>query len=92
MPRNKKRSGAVFLQCLHTTTIEYDTKNMVWKLKEHSKNVTATTDAPLASYVMGAQQWMVQNDKRECFNEIQPSNKVCILNMCHELLIKDICL
>ena len=76
VPRNKKRSGAVMLLGLDTTTIEYDTKNMVWKLIEHSQNVTASTDAPLTSYVMGAQQWMVQNDKRECFNKIQPSNKV----------------
>ena len=84
VPRNKKRSGAVMLLGLDTTTIEYDTKNMVWKLMEHSQNVTATTNAPLASYVIGAKEWMVQNDKRECFNKVQPHDKVLKRTGCKE--------
>ena len=84
VPRNKKRSGAVLFKGLHTTTIEYDTGNMIWKLIEHSQNVTATTNAPLTSYVIGAQEWMVQNDRRECLNKVQPHDKVLKRAGCKE--------
>ena len=84
VPRNKKRSGAVLLLGLHTTTIEYDTENMVWKLIEHSQNVTATTNAPLASYVLGSHEWLVQNDKRECNNRVEGSKKVKKMDGCQD--------
>ena len=84
VPRNKKRSGAVLLLGLDTTTIEYDADNMVWKLREHSRNITATTNAQLASYVMGSHEWMVQNDIRECNNKVEPRNKVLKRTGCKE--------
>ena len=84
VPRNKKRSGAVLLLGLHTTTIEYDTVNMIWKLVEHAQNITATTNAPLASYVLGSHEWMVENDKRECNNRVESSKKVMKMDGCKE--------
>ena len=84
VPRNKKRSGSVLLLGLHTTTIEYDTVNMIWKLVEHAQNITATTNAPLASYVLGSHEWMVENDKRECNNRVESSKKVMKMDGCKE--------
>ena len=84
VPRNKKMSGAVLLLGLHTTTIEYDTVNMIWKLVEHAQNITATTNAPLASYVLGSHEWMVENDKRECNNRVESSKKVMKMDGCKE--------
>ena len=84
VPKNKKRSGAVLLLGLHTTTIEYDTENMIWKLVEHSQNVTATADAPLASYMLGSHEWMVQNDKRECMTRVDSNNKVLEMSGCQD--------
>ena len=84
VPRNKKRSGAVLLLGLDTTTIEYDADNMVWKLREHSRNITATTNAQLASYVMGSHEWMIQNDIRECNNKVEPRNRVLKRKGCKE--------
>ena len=84
VPQNKKRSGAVLLLGLHTTTIEYDTENMIWKLVEHSQNVTATADAPLASYMLGSHEWMVQNDKRECMKKVDFNNKVLEMSGCQD--------
>ena len=84
VPRNKKRSGSVILMGLDTTTIEYDTENMVWKLIEHSQNVTATTNAPLASYVLGSHEWLIQNDKRECNNRVEGSKKVKKMDGCQD--------
>ena len=84
VPRNKKRSGSVLLLGLHTTTIEYDTVNMNWKLVEHAQNITATTNAPLASYVLGSHEWMVENDKRECNNRVESSKKVMKMDGCKE--------
>ena len=75
VPKNKKRSGAVLFLGLHTTTIEYDTEKMVWTLEEHYQNVTATSNAPMASYMMGSHEWIIQNDKKACFNKIQPHDK-----------------
>ena len=84
VPKNKRRSGAVMLLGLHTTTIEYDTENMIWKLVEHSQNVTATADAPLASNVLGTHEWLIQNDKRECFNKIHSQDKILKRTGCKE--------
>ena len=84
VPKNKKRTGTVHLLGLHTTTIEYDTANMVWKLIEHSQNVTATTDSALASYVLGSHEWMVENDKRECIKKVDSDNKVLEMSGCQD--------
>ena len=76
VPRNKKRSGAVMLLGLQTTTIEYESENMLWKLVEHFKNITATTSAPLASYGLGSHEWIIENDKKECINNVDANIKV----------------
>ena len=69
---------------LDTTTIEYDTEKMMWKLIEHSQNVTATTNAPLASFVMGSHEWMIQNDNQKCNNKVDSSKKVYKKKGCKE--------
>ena len=84
VPKNKRRSGAVMFLGLHTTTMEYDTEKMVWKLVEHYQNVTATANAPLASYVLGTHEWLIQNDKRECFNKIQSHDRILKRTGCKE--------
>ena len=84
VPKNKKGSGAFMLLGLDTTTIEYSTANMVWKLVEHSQNVTATTAAPLASYVLGSQEWVVENDNRECNKKVDSNNKVFEMSGCQD--------
>ena len=57
---------------------------MIWKLIEHSQNITATTNAPLASYVLGSHEWMVENDKKECNNRVESSKKVRKMDECKE--------
>ena len=66
VPRNKIRSGAVMLIGLATTIIEYDNVNMMWRLTEQSKNTTATTNATLPSYALGAHEWVIDNDNVQC--------------------------
>ena len=67
-PRNKKKSGAVLLLGLDTSIIEYENGNEKWKLTEYSHNTTAITDAPLASYVLGSHNWLIENDDIGCNN------------------------
>ena len=66
VPRNKRKSGSVQLIGLDTSIIEYDKNNLAWTIYEHSHNTTATTDAPLPSYALGAQTWIIQNDALGC--------------------------
>ena len=68
VPKNKKRSGAVQILGLDTTIIEYDKENVLWKLIEHSNNITASTSAPLATYVLGSHEWLIENDNIGCNN------------------------
>ena len=84
VPKNKKRSGAVFLLGLHTTTIEYDTEKLLWKLVERSQNVIAKTDAPLASYVLGSHEWIIENDNKECNKKVNSYNKVLEMSECQD--------
>ena len=51
---------------LATTIIEYDNDNMLWRLTELSKNTSATTNASLPSYALGAHQWIIDNDNVKC--------------------------
>ena len=81
IPRNKKQSGAVDLISLRTTMIEYDKDKLSWKLTEHYKSTTAVTNAPLASYALGAHEWLIANDSLECSNQGEPyMNCVCLQN------------
>ena len=65
VPRNNKQGG-VHLIGLMTSIIEYDKHEVIWKMMEYSKNTSATTAAPYASYVLGKHEWMIENDNVEC--------------------------
>ena len=65
VPRNTKQ-GSVHLIGLMTSIIEYDKHEIIWKMMEYSKNSSATTAAPYASYVLGKHEWLVENDNVEC--------------------------
>ena len=82
VPRNKMRSGAVMLIGSATTIIEYDSDNMLWRLTEHSKNTSATTNGSLPSYALGAHEWVIDNDNRGCSSEGKPYTKTLKLTGC----------
>ena len=84
VPKNKKRSGAVQILGLDTTIIEYDKENVLWKLIEHSNNITASTSAPLATYVLGSHEWLIENDNIECSNKVDSNNKVLEMSGCKD--------
>ena len=65
VPRNTKQGG-VHLIGLMTSIIEYDKHEVIWKMMEYSKNTSATTAAPYASYVLGKHEWWIENDNVEC--------------------------
>ena len=84
VPRNKIRSGAVILHGLDTTSIEYDKESLSWKLTEHNQNTTAVANAPLASYVLGTHEWLIENDEIECSPKGEPYRRVLKLTGCRE--------
>ena len=64
--------------------IEYDKKMLSWKLTEPFRNTTAVTNAPLASYALGAHEWLIENDSLECSNQGEPYKKRLKLSGCWE--------
>ena len=84
VPRNKERSGAVLLIGLDTTIIDYDKETISWTLLENSQNTTAVTDAPLASFVLGSHEWMIENDNVECSKKGKPYTRILKLTGCME--------
>ena len=84
VPRNKMRSGAVILHGLDTTSIEYDKESLSWKLTEHNHNTTAVANAPLATYVLGSHEWLIENDEIECSPKGEPYRRVLKLTGCRE--------
>ena len=84
VPRNKERSGAVLLIGLDTTIIDYDKESISWTLQQHSQNTTAVTDAPLASFVLGSHEWLIENDNVECSKKGAPYTRKLKLTGCRE--------
>ena len=84
VPRNKMKSGAVMLIGLATTIIEYDNDNMLWRLTELSKNTSATTNASLPSYALGAHEWIIDNDNVKCGTKGELFRGVLKLTGCRE--------
>ena len=82
MPRNKR--GAVQIIGLMTTIIEFEKSTLSWKLREHTKNTTATSKASLASFVLGSQNWTIANDNVECSVEGEAYTKRLKLTGCQE--------
>ena len=69
---------------LDRTIIEYDTKEMLWKLTEQSKGTIGSTEAPLESYVMGAHDWVVENDNVKCSRKGETYHRILKLTGCRE--------
>ena len=38
----------------------------MWRLLEHSRNTSATSEAPLTSFILGAHKWTIDNDNIGC--------------------------
>ena len=84
VPRNKKRSGAVQLLGFDTTIIEYDKTHNVWRLTDHYRNTTASTEASQDSYVLGTHKWTIGNDAIACSPKGDEYKRVLKLTGCRE--------
>ena len=84
VPRNKRRSGAVQLLGFDTTIIEYDKTNNVWRLTDHYRNTTASTEASQDSYVLGSHKWIIGNDAIACSSKGDEYKTVLKLTGCRE--------
>ena len=69
---------------LGTTIIDYDKESISWKLLQYSQNTTAVTDAPMASFVMGSHEWLIENDNIECSKKGKPYTRTLKLTGCRE--------
>ena len=84
IPRNMEHSGGVHLISLRTNMIKYDKNMLSWKLTEPFKNTTAVSNAPLASYALGAHEWVIENDSLECSSQGEPYKTRLKLSGCWE--------
>ena len=84
VPRNKRRSGAVILHGLDISSIEYDKESLSWILTEHNHNTSAVSNAPLASYVLGSHEWLIESDDVECSTKGEAYRRVLKLTGCRE--------
>ena len=84
VPRNKERSGAVQLLGFDTTIIDYDKTNNVWRLTDHYRNTTASTEASQDSYVLGSHKWTIGNDAIACSSKGDEYKRVLKLTGCRE--------
>ena len=63
-PMNDWKKGTQLkLQGLKHTSITYDEKESTWRMIVADKNVTATSNAPHASFTVGKQNWTIEGDK-----------------------------
>ena len=84
VPRNQKRSGAILLLGLDTTSIEYDKQLVSWKLTQYSHKTSALSTAGLSSYVLGSHEWLIENDNVDCSVQGKPYKRVLKLTGCKE--------
>ena len=84
VPRNKKRSGAVQLLGLDTTIIEYNKNKLSWAMMEYSQNTTSLIIAPLASYVLGSHEWLIENDNEKCSTKGEAYKRILKLTGCRD--------
>ena len=62
VPRNKPLSGALHHLGLMSSLVTYDEEAVSWRLLEATHNTSALAEAPLASYVLGAHEWLIERD------------------------------
>ena len=82
VPRNQR--GAVQFIGLMNSIMEFDKNTLSWKLTDHLKDTRAVSKASLASYVLGSQNWTIENDNVECSFEGEAYNKMLKLTGCQE--------
>ena len=84
VPRNVKGTGSVQLLGLDTTIIEYDKDSLSWNLGVYSLSTTASTDAPLESFVLGSHNWLIQEDNVKCSRKGESYERMLKLTGCKE--------
>ena len=86
IPRNKKRSGKVNLIGFKNTIIEYEGAELAWNLRVYgaSGNTTARSESPLASFVLGAHEWRIEEDNLVCSPKGEPYTRLLKLTGCRE--------
>ena len=84
VPRNKRRSGAVQLIGLDTSSIEFDNEMLLWKLTEHSANTTAVAKALQDTFALGSHEWTIKNDNIKCSTNGEPYKRVLKLSGCRD--------
>ena len=86
VPRNKPRSGKVNLLGFRNTVIEYKGAEFGWLLKVDGMldNTTAVSKAPLASFALGKQEWVIEGDNMECSTNGEPYTRILKLTGCRE--------
>ena len=84
VPRNVRRSGAVQLIGLDTSSIEFDNEMLLWKLTEHSANTTAVAKALQDTFALGSHEWTIKNDNIKCSTNGEPYKRVLKLSGCRD--------
>ena len=84
VPRNKRRSGAVHLVGLDTSSIDFNKEMLVWTLTEHSANTTAVTKALQDTFALGSHEWLIKNDNTRCSTNGEPYKRVLKLSGCRD--------
>ena len=84
VPRNVRRSGAVQLVGLDTSSIDFNKEMLVWTLTEHSANTTAVTKALQDTFALGSHEWLIKNDNIKCSTNGEPYKRVLKLSGCRD--------
>ena len=86
VPRNKPRSNKVDLHGFQNTLIEYQGEKLGWKLNVDGifQNTSAHTNAPMASFVLGKHEWLIEGDNMECSENGKPYTRLLKLTGCRE--------
>ena len=81
VPRNKPLSGALQHIGLMSSLVTYDEAAVSWRLLEVTHNTTALAEAPLASYVLGAHEWLIEGDNPVCSPKGAPYRQGCLWDL-----------
>ena len=84
VPRNKKLSGALYFIGLMSSLVQYDEQTVAWHLLEATHNTTAVSEAPLASYVLGSHEWLIERDNPVCSPKGAAYRRTLKLTGCRE--------
>ena len=82
VPRNNEMDGLIHHIGLRTSMIDYNKTSNLWSLSEQSKNTIASSKAAFASYGLGSNEWVIENDNRVCSSEGKPYTKTLKLTGC----------